>query len=576
MDRRMLLAMVLAILVLVLNGVLFGPKRGQTPPRTQTTEQPSSATSTESPAAAPGARQVLSHQGSTEPASSSGLESVHDPIADAETSGIIHVSTKTVDAEFDPIGGTLRSWKLRKYTDASGRLADLIRTAKVGAPWFALKDENREIRTDSTRFRATVTESEGGTAVRFLAESPTGVSVEKTYTVPKDGYLCTLTIAVRGVDASNDGAGWDIGWTDGLPIVEKDVRSDKAAISSVALFGKEYVRTHAAGGPFGCAGRSSGTKDEPHSGMLNWFGVRNRYFVGALILRQPTERTVKTSWDGESATAGALMFEPLSASGVTEQTYRLYLGPIHYGDLEKLNAGLERVQDLGPSLFRPFSKLLMKFFIALNKLVPNYGLEILILSILIRLLFYPLSKKSMQSMKRMQQLKPEMDRINEKFKNDPERKNREVLELYKKNKINPLGGCLPVVVQLPVLSGLYFVLANAVQLRKEPFGLWIHDLSAPDTVAHLAGLPLNPLPLVMAGTMFWQQKITPTDPRQASLGYIMPIFMTFLFYSTPSGLVLYWTVSNLMTVLQQIWMNRSGTPEPILAVSEESSLKKDR
>ena len=218
------------------------------------------------------------------------------------------------------------------------------------------------------------------------------------------------------------------------------------------------------------------------------------------------------------------------------------------------------MQDLGPSVFRPFSKLLMKFFLVLNKIVPNYGLEILILSILIRLIFYPLTKKSMDSMKRMQQLKPEMDRINEQFKGDPERKNREVLELYKKNKINPLGGCLPVLVQLPVLSGLYFVLANAVQLRKEPFGLWIHDLSAPDTVAHLAGFPVNPMPLIMAGTMFWQQKITPTDPRQASLGYIMPIFMTFLFYSTPSGLVLYWTVSNLMTVLQQIWMNRSGTP----------------
>ena len=124
----------------------------------------------------------------------------------------------------------------------------------------------------------------------------------------------------------------------------------------------------------------------------------------------------------------------------------------------------------------------------------------------------------------------------------------------------------PVLVQLPVLSGLYFVLANAVQLRKEPFGLWVQDLSAPDTVAHLAGFPVNVLPLIMAGTMFWQQKITPTDPRQASLGYIMPIFMTFLFYSTPSGLVLYWTISNLMTVLQQVWMNR--TPLPPLVAQE--------
>jgi YidC/Oxa1 family membrane protein insertase len=114
-----------------------------------------------------------------------------------------------------------------------------------------------------------------------------------------------------------------------------------------------------------------------------------------------------------------------------------------------------------------------------------------------------------------------------------------------------------MVVQLPVLSGLYFVLANAVQLRKEPFMLWMTDLSAPDTVAHIAGFPLNIMPILMAGTMFWQQKLTPTDPRQASMGYVMTVFMTFLFYSMSSGLVVYWTVSNLMTVLQQIWIHRS-------------------
>jgi YidC/Oxa1 family membrane protein insertase len=212
-------------------------------------------------------------------------------------------------------------------------------------------------------------------------------------------------------------------------------------------------------------------------------------------------------------------------------------------------------------VIRPFSRLLMKFFEGVHHVVPNYGFEILILSILIRRVFYPLTKKSMDSMKRMQRLKPEIDRINEKYKDDAERRNRETLELYRKNRINPLGGCIPVLVQLPVLSGLYYVLANAVQLRKEPFVLWIRDLSAPDTVAHVAGFPVNVLPLIMAGTMVWQQKMTPTDPRQASLGYIMPIFMTFLFYSTPSGLVFYWTISNLMTALQQVWMNRGKVEE---------------
>jgi YidC/Oxa1 family membrane protein insertase len=572
MDRRMLLAMVLAILVLFINTLLFAPKHKDVPPP-QTVEQSQPEQSRPAPERPP---DISTRQQSAIPAIPPGTVSIMDPAAAADTSGIILVTTRTVAAEFDPVGGSLRSWKLLKYTDAAGQPADLVRSPDAGALWFALVEGGRTIRTDSTRFRATVTRGDDHTTIRFTAQDPSGILVEKAYTVPADGYLCRLGVSVRGVGEGDDGGAWEIGWLDGLPVLEEDPATDRMAISSVALFGKEFIRTHAGGGQFGCAGKSGGSKKESHEGTLQWMGVRNRYFLGALILDRPADRRIATSWDGSAVTAGALMTEPLSMSGVTQQEYGLYLGPIHYGTLESLHVGLERVQDLGPGILRPFSKLLMKFFLVLNKIVPNYGLEILILSILIRLIFYPLTKKSMDSMKRMQQLKPEMDRINERFKGDPERKNKEVLELYRKNKINPLGGCLPVLVQLPVLSGLYFVLANAVQLRKEPFGLWIHDLSAPDTVARLAGFPVNPLPLIMAGTMFWQQKITPTDPRQASLGYIMPIFMTFLFYSTPSGLVLYWTISNLMTILQQIWMNRSDTPMPVLVTSDEPPPKKHR
>jgi YidC/Oxa1 family membrane protein insertase len=162
----------------------------------------------------------------------------------------------------------------------------------------------------------------------------------------------------------------------------------------------------------------------------------------------------------------------------------------------------------------------------------------------------------MDSMKRMQQLKPEMDRINEKYKDDPQRKQQEIMELYKKKKINPVGACLPMLPQLPILSGLFYVLSNAIQLRKEPFVFWIQDLSVPDTVAHVAGFPLNIMPLIMGATMLVQQRMTPSAPQQKMMGYMMPILMIFFFYSMSSGLVFYWTVSNVMTVLQQALMNR--------------------
>lgn len=556
MDRRMLLAMGLAVLVLVVNSILFGSRR---PSEGEHREADTTFAAPERPTiASPPAREL--------PPRLPGAAVLRNADGDPGRVGLIDVETDLVRAEFDPVGGTLRSWKLLKYTDAAGQPADLVRDRARGGIHFALVEDGRETRTDSTRFRASVSRETGATIVRFTARDDSGLEVEKTYTIPQGRYDCRVDIAARGIGHEGLESKLEIGWTDGLPILEKDPRSDHAAISAVALFGKDFVRTHAGGGTFGCAGGGGGVKAEQHEGTLRWMGVRNRYFLGALLLDQPRDRRIQSRYDGSAHDASVILSEPLSMSGTTEVGYRIYLGPIHYGILESYGVGLERVQDLGPGIFRPFSKLLMKFFEAANRVIPNYGWEIIILSILLRIVFYPLSKKSMDSMKRMQQLKPEMDRINQKHKDDPAKRNQEIMELYRKYKINPLGGCLPMLIQLPVLSGLYFVLANAVQLRKEPFGLWMSDLSAPDTVAHLAGFPVNVLPLIMAGTMVWQAKITPTDPRQAALGYLMPIMMTFLFYSMASGLVLYWTISNLMTVLQQIWMNR--TPAPPLVPQE--------
>jgi YidC/Oxa1 family membrane protein insertase len=558
MDRRMLLAMLLAVLVLVANTVLFGRRTKPQPaamrPLTERTIQPrlEPAVLTAMPAG-PGTSLMV------------------DPTALSDTAGVVSVDTKLLHVELDPVGGVIRAWKLLRYTDATGQPADLIRDRAAGNSVLILHDGASVIRTDSTRYHTFVESTGTETTVRFSAKSQSGILVQKTYRLPEDRYDCKLDVEVSGV--GGDGY-WELGWRDGLPVLERDPRNDYMAISSVALFGKTFIRTKASGGGFGCAHSTAGEKNETHDGTLRWMGVRNRYFLGALIPSQPTELRVETGYDGATHTASARLFQPFALDGgQTSASYTMYLGPIIYSALEGYGAKLERVQDLGPSVIRPFSRLIMKFFEAVHHVVPNYGFEILILSILIRLIFYPLTKKSMDSMKRMQQLKPEIDRINEKYKDDAERKNKEVLDLYRVNKINPLGGCLPVVVQLPVLSGLYYVLANAVQLRKEPFIFWIRDLSAPDTVAHVAGFPLNIMPLIMAGTMVWQQRLTPTDPRQASLGYVMPIFMTFLFYSTPSGLVFYWTISNLMTVLQQIWMNRAGAPTASVMVNAQAGTR---
>jgi len=554
MDRRTYLAFALIILVLIVHSAIFGPKQRSRPAPTAV------ADSTEVVPSGPRIEAPQPTAQTTRPPRHRNDERVlQDRDAGEETDGIVFVETDLVEAEFDPVGGQIRSWRLREYTDAEEEQADLVRTREFGAIWFALREGDRIIRTDSTRFRSSVHRTDEETQIRFVAQDSLGLLVEKNYRIPRNRYDCELNIRVEGIGESNDESSWEIGWIDGLPLLERNPKLDHMSMASVALFGKDYVRTGGGAG-FGCArgcGSGGGSqKSEVHDGRLHWFGVRSKYFVGALILEEPQDRSIRSWFDGTAHTAGAMLTEPLSYSGQTEQTYRLYLGPIHYGTLKDQGVGLERVQDLGPGILRPFSKLIMQFFQAAHHAVPNYGFEILILSILVRFLFYPLTKKSMESMKRMQQLKPEMDRINEKYKDDPQRKQQEIMDLYKKKKINPAGACLPMLPQLPILSGLFYVLSNAIQLRKEPFIFWIQDLSVPDTVAHVAGFPLNIMPLIMGGTMLLQQRMTPTDPRQKTMGYMMPILMIFFFYSMASGLVFYWTISNVMTVLQQAWMNR--------------------
>jgi YidC/Oxa1 family membrane protein insertase len=199
-----------------------------------------------------------------------------------------------------------------------------------------------------------------------------------------------------------------------------------------------------------------------------------------------------------------------------------------------------------------------------NRLTRNYGIDIILLTILIKILFYPLSLKSYKSMKEMQKLQPQIMKLREKYKNDREKLNREMMDIYKKKGINPLGGCLPMVIQIPVFFALYKVLIGAIEFRHAPFMLWINDLASPEdlfsfTVAGFE-LPIRILPLVMGITQVLQQKMTPTtaDPMQEKMMLFMPIIFTVMFWGFPSGLVLYWLVNNVISIAQQYYINKKA------------------
>jgi YidC/Oxa1 family membrane protein insertase len=280
-----------------------------------------------------------------------------------------------------------------------------------------------------------------------------------------------------------------------------------------------------------------------------WTAFETKYFISAAVpLDNSAEKVRIEKEDGSVVNTLVSPYQAVDPGQTLIYDYLLYFGPRHLEILKEVNYQLAEAIDLGffGIIAKPL-RLVLNFFYSF---VGNYGVAIILLTVIIKLIFWPLTQKSYSSMKAMQKLQPEMAKIREKHKNDKERLNREIMELYKKNRVNPLGGCLPMLVQIPVFFALYQVLLNDIALRHAPFMLWINDLSAKD--------PYYVTPLIMGGTMFIQQKMTPStmDPTQAKMFMLMPVVFTFMFLNFPSGLVIYWLVNNLLTILQQFFINR--------------------
>jgi YidC/Oxa1 family membrane protein insertase len=477
-------------------------------------------------------------------------------------------------AVIDPVGGRITSWVFKKFTNAAEQPADIVPSAGAGLLEAEILTGGEELDLSRTTFDVMTHDPGAPQGLTLTSRDSTGLAVRLDYEFAGSGnYSARLSVLVSSEVGDNRASFLRLAFPQGVAHIERDPRVDRMAAAGVALIGTRTIK-HYFGGRrgfgFGSGGGDNGWREDAE-GVVHWAGVRSKYFLAAIMPRNA--ESGQPGVDGQvgirrGAGEGHIRTEvllPLNLSGPTEYVVDLYAGPMDYAELARFNVGLEKARDLGWRWIVPFSKLLIKFFQMVHTVVPNYGLCIIILSVLVKVAFYPLSRKSVESMRDMQRLKPEMERISEKFKDDPQKKNQATLELYKKHKVNPLGGCLPVLVQMPVFIALYNVLNTAVELRKAPFLLWIGDLSAPDRVGSVAGLPIHILPLVMAGTMIWQQKLTPTDPRQAAMAFIMPVVMTVFFYAMPSGLVLYWTVTNLMAIGQQIWINRSVV-QPTAAV----------
>jgi len=246
-----------------------------------------------------------------------------------------------------------------------------------------------------------------------------------------------------------------------------------------------------------------------------------------------------------------------------ERHYRLYFGPKIDALVASVDPRLEAAVIVGWAWVQPlvlvFAQVLDWIY---DNVVSNYGVAIILITILLRLAVFPLNQKSMRSMKRMSVIAPEMKAIQEKYREDPQRLQQEMMSMYRRHGVNPItamgGGCIPMLIQMPFMIALYFALQSSIELRHAPFALWITDLSAPENLFSIAGLPIRPLPLLMGVAMIGQQWLTPStqDAQQKQMMLMMSAVFTLVFYQFPSGLVLYWLVSTLLGIVQQLLVNQ--------------------
>jgi YidC/Oxa1 family membrane protein insertase len=471
------------------------------------------------------------------------------------------VDTSLYRAKFTTRGAVLTSWELKQYRDATeNQPVQLVRQGtKFPAPLTVSTDHaavSQELREGvyavERDFTALDAAHPTGHVIFRYGSGETGIFLEKQLTFHADSYLIDVALRQRGIDGSMAVVlGTNFGiveWGDGF----------------IGLIGSASMVD-------GKVEKETPDQEAERKGHIQWAALQDKYFLSVLIPKQNGTVVVKKEGDKLVSTSVRV---PAPPSGGTVGL-QLYAGPKEYDTLRNLQIGLEDTIDFGWFIFgswgvvKAVAKPIFYVLRFLNEFTHNYGLTIVLLTIAIKMLFVPLQYKSYKSMKQMQMIQPKVQAVQEKFKDDRDRLNKELIKLYRDHKVNPVGGCLPMVLQMPVFVALFNILYMTIDLRQAPLGLWITDLSVQD--------PYYVLPIIMGVTMVIQQKITPTtmDPTQAKIMLMLPAFMTFLFINFPAGLVLYWLTNNTLTILQQVVTDRFiFRSKPVVAESAEGSGKK--
>lgn len=562
---RLFLAFVLSFLVLVLWNYFFvipqQEPRNEQPPasRTAETEAPASRTSELTPEDPQTVDDTLATAPSAELDAPEEMP-VAPPIPAARPVRTFVVESSKYRIALTETGAAFEKFVLKDYREAAAEDAPLkalitedagIRTVLAGFTEAGLPDlANVNFTADLDAERLDVYDE--NETVSFLWRSPRGIEVEKRYTFQPDSYLIELDIFIRNSSAQPVRGNLILALRDKSPdTVERFGFSGPSGLISGEM---ERIRM----------------KDLPEknrfSGTVQWLALERRYFMSSLLPRDGAEGRMELARLSGDVVENAFVLPDRTIPPDGEDTYEfnLYFGPKSLKVLNRHDNQLSRVVDFG--WFDFIAKPCLWLMNRIYAIIPNYGVAIVLLTVLIKLLLWPLGNKSYQSMSEMKRLQPLMQEIREKYADDKQKMNEELMNLYRIYKVNPLGGCLPMVLQIPVFIALYNMLYEAIELRHAPFFGWINDLSAPDRLFNFGipipfmeppyGIPV--LTLVMGATMFLQQKMSPPpgDPAQAKMMMIMPLVLTVIFINFSSGLVLYWLVNNILSILQQYYVSK--------------------
>ena len=511
---------------------------------------------------------------------------------------IITIENELVKLELTSKGGRLRKYYLKEYktwyyrqiqdtANFYDRHVQLINPFDGGDLNLVYVSKNGQlVNTGKVDFSVNLDNyyyrinSEDSLLVSFTFEAGPGQQLIKSFVLYGNSYSTKLLVEMQNMNEVISGLRYDVEWSNGINFVEENSADESNYANASAFSGGEQVVIDASS--------TDEVEKKTLNGDIDWLGIRNKYFA---VILAPKE----ISSDGGARFEGsrtenqkigireyynASLMVPFKQLNYQKDEFELYIGPMDYDILKSYGNNFEAFYDFG-SFFglkfitRPISEyVLLPLFQFLHKFIPNYGFVIIVFSLIIKIALYPLTKQSYKSMKRMQQLQPKIAELKEKHQGDQQKVQKETMKLYQTYGINPAGGCLPMVLQMPILFALFTFFNVAIEIRHEPFMFWITNLSSPDYIYTLPfKLPLfgvdkiTGLAPLLGITMFFQQKMSVKDPSQKALVYMMPIMFTLMFMGFSSGLNLYYFMFNLLSIAQQYYINnKKGEGEELVPV----------